>query len=299
MKPIAAIARRGCLALCLMSSPAASADDALFAYPPEPLTDSAPLVSTADGVTVTDHVFAPYPGQPDHAPLRVTIVRPTQAPDSAPGLLWGHWLGEPETSHRQQYLDEARAWARDHSATSVLVDALWSDPRWYRDRDLANDFAHGVKQVILFRRAMDLLLAQPGVDPDRTAFVAHDYSAMYGSIALAVDPRIRHAVFIAAAPELRDWAFYVTRPADLDAYLAENRPLHLPDYLARLGDRSILLQWAEEDFYIPSARREAFVTALAAEATVKIYPGAGHEMNAPDTIRADRTTWLAQALIKK
>ncbi len=292
-----------CLCLLLMSVPLsqahAQADDALFAYDPatpEPVPLSAVQETANVDVIVESRPFALYPGQPDHPPLHVTIVRPMAAPDAAPGILWGHWLGEPATSGPIQYLEEAVTWARRHGVTSVLIETLWSDPRWYEDRDLANDFAHGVRQVILFRRAIDLLLAQPGVDPDRLAFVAHDYSAMYGSIALAVDPRIKNAVFIAAAPDLLDWAFYTQKPADMDAYLAQNQPLLLATYLGRLSDRHVLLQWAEKDVYVPPARRDVFIASLTAGKIVKIYPDAGHAMTEPTTIREDRTTWLKTVL---
>ena len=250
-----------------------------------------------DGARITDLSFAADPTQPAQQ-TRAYLIAPLGATSerSHPAILWGHWLGEPETTNRSQYLDEAIAWARDHGAVSLLPDAMWAAPGWYRNRVLTEDREHGVRQVIAFRRAMDLLFAQLEADPSRAAFVAHDYSAMYGAIALAHDDRIRHAVFIAAAPTLEDWAFYVTKPDDMAAYLAANRDLHLPTHLAALRGREVLLQWAEEDFYVPADRRETFVAALAAEKTVKIYAGAGHEMTEPPSIRADRSAWLERAL---
>ncbi len=254
-----------------------------------------------DGARLIDLRFVADPTQP-HQRTRAFLVEPLDlTPDEAtasrPALLWGHWLGEPRTTNRTQYLDEALAWARDHGAVSLLTEAMWAAPDWYRQRVLEEDRAHGIRQVIAFRRAMDLLLAQPAVDPARTAFVAHDYSAMYGAIALAAEPRIRHAVFIAAAPTLEDWAFYSAQPADKDAYLAANGDLHLLQHWQRLAGRKVLLQFAKEDFYVPPARRDLLIESLAAEKTVRIYPGAGHEMTAPDGIRADRTAWLEAALL--
>lgn len=286
------------LNLLLMSASFAGAAPSRFDYDhTAELAVSIAGTEERDGARVTDLTFAADPHDPA-ARTRAYLVTPLAGGEASgrPGLLWGHWLGEPATTNRTQYLAEAIAWARDHGATSVLTEAMWATPDWYQNRDLAEDLAHGVRQVIAFRRAIDLLLAQPGVDPARTAFIAHDYSAMYGAITLAHDARIRHAVFIAAAPELEDWAFYVTKPADLDAYLAQNRPLHLSDHLAELTGRHVLLQWAETDFYIPPDRRTAFIKTLAADKTVKIYAGAGHEMTAPDAIRADRDAWLVHAL---
>ena len=40
------------------------------------------------------------------------------------------------------------------------------------------------------RRALDVLLAQPGVDPKRIAYVGHDFGAMYGAVLAGVDRRV-------------------------------------------------------------------------------------------------------------
>lgn len=292
MKPLSLVA-----ALAVASAPLISADEMIFHY--DQTTDLAVErhgETLRDGARIVDITFASDPTDTGTR-TRAFLVLPVDpaALDSASGILWGHWLGEPETTNRTQFLDEAVAWA-GRGAVSILTESMWATPGWYRARVLDQDFANGVKQVIAFRRAMDLLLAQPGVDPARTAFVAHDYSAMYGSMALAADDRISHAVFIAAAPTLEDWAFYTQQPADKDVYVAQNRPLHLPDHLARLSSCRVLLQWAEEDFYVPPERREAFIGSLVADKVVKVYPGAGHEMSAPPAILDDRTAWLMRVL---
>ena len=288
---------RRALPLVLVALPAAMAQDSPFAH-----DAAADLViehqgeATREGARIIDLTFAADPADPTVRTRAYLVLPAAEVPSgSAPGILWGHWLGEPETTNRTQFLPEAVTWAR-RGAVSVLTEAMWAEPGWYRARQLDEDFSRGVKQVVAFRRTMDLLFAQAGVNPARTAFVAHDYSAMYGSIALAEDRRIQHAVFIAAAPTLEDWAFYTQQPADREAYLAQNRPLHLPEHLARLTGIDLLLQWAEEDFYVPSPRRDLFIESVPAGAAVKIYAGAGHEMTTPPAILADRTAWLSTAL---
>lgn len=50
--------------------------------------------------------------------------------------------------------------------------------------------------VIDLRRALDLLLAQPGADPKRIAFVGHDYGSMHGAILAGVDRRPQSYVLL-------------------------------------------------------------------------------------------------------
>ena len=64
--------------------------------------------------------------------------------------------------------------------------------------DFSGDMGH-------LRRAFDLLLAQPDIDPTRVALVGHDFGAMYGLIAAAQDQRVRTCVLMACVPRLIDW----------------------------------------------------------------------------------------------
>src|SRR5262249_12315567 len=78
---------------------------AAFAYPV-----SAPLdlkevgVEKREGATVHDMVFAANPGAP--AAQKAYLVVPEGKGPFA-GVLWVHWLGDPATTNRTQYLAEA------------------------------------------------------------------------------------------------------------------------------------------------------------------------------------------------
>src|SRR5204863_5742114 len=61
-------------------------------------------------------------------------------------------------------------------------------------------------QTIELRRALDLLLAQPGVDRHRIGFVGHDYGAMFGAIVAGLEHRARTYVFIAGLGTFGDWS---------------------------------------------------------------------------------------------
>jgi dienelactone hydrolase len=213
-----------------------------------------------------------------------------------PAVLWVHWLGEPVTTNRTEFLDEATALAA-RGVVSVLVDAMWAKPRWYRDRVLEEDAATSIGQVVALRRALDLLLAQAGVDRTRVALVGHDYGGMYGAIVAGVVGRARTHVLIAATASLLDWAFfYGKKPVSMETYRREHEALSLCDHLAGAGTVSFFFQFAEKDEYVPLAKAQALFAAPTGVKQMSVYGGAGHEMEGPAAIRADRTAWLVREL---
>lgn len=282
--------------LFLLSLPAVAADSAVFAY--DRGADLA--VERVDTVRhphaeVIDLRFAAWPGAAGADRTAAYLVRPVDR-DARAAILWGHWLGEPATTNRTQFLEEALAFA-ERGVASLLVETMWARPHWYEERVLDDDFENGVRQVVAFRRALDLLQQEIPLPLERVAFVGHDYSAMYGAVALAVDGRVRRAVLIAPTASFDDWAFFRAQPASMDAYRAENAPLALELHLAALPvDGAVLLQFAGRDRYVPAAKAEAVAAAVRGRRTVRHYPEAEHDMTQPGEIRADREAWLVDVL---
>ncbi len=268
----------------------------LFAYDTAvPLAVQIAGSKTVGAALVQDVTFVARPDRPAER-IAAYIVSPTTAGASMPAVLWVHWLGEPATTNRTEFLDEATALAA-RGVVSVLVDAMWSKPRWYRDRVLEEDYATSIAQVVSLRRGLDLLLAQRGVDRARVALVGHDYGGMYGAIVASVDGRAKTHVLIAATASLFDWAFFQNKkPASMQAYRRQNEPLSLCDHLAAADKVSFLFQFAEKDEYVPLAKAQALFDAPTGAKQMSIYGGAGHEMSAPAGIRADRTAWLVREL---
>lgn len=266
---------------------------ALFRYDPAPA--SAPVVNgtqSLDGVTVAD--LSLDLAAPDQPRVPAYLVRPS-GPGPFAAVLWVHWLGHPETTNRTQFLAEATALARE-GVVSLLVDTMWARPGWYRDRRFEHDRADSIAQVVALRRALDVLLAEPGVDTARAAIVAHDYGAMHAVILAAVDHRVPNFVLIAGTPSLLDWAFYVAKPESMDAYAADMRAVELKDYLAHTGHATFLHQYAEHDQYVPLPKAVEFFTATAGSKQLAVYSGATHAMTEVPAIHADRTAWLRTRL---
>jgi dienelactone hydrolase len=246
-------------------------------------------VEDRDGVTVQDITFV---GLADADPIPAYLVMPEGEGPFA-GILWVHWLGE-HNSNRTEFLEEAVSLAKE-GVVSLLVDTMWAKPGWYQTRNLDEDYANGVKQVIELRRAMDLLISQPNVDPERIGFVGHDFGGMYGTVMAGLDQEAKAYVFIATTSSFFDWAFYSQEPESMEDYLLQNAPLEPMTYLSQIKDASFLFQFAEEDFYVSEASRETYFDTAAEPKKLLVYPGDDHSMSAPE-IRQERDEWLRAEL---
>ena len=144
------------------------------------------------------------------------------------------------------------------------------------------------------RRALDVLLAQPGIDPARVAYVGHDFGAMYGTLAAAVDRRVTHFVFMAGTASFSDWFLYGPKmePEARTAFVEQLAPLDPVRWLPKLTG-PLLLQFADTDEHVSTTRREQLAGAAPKGAELRVYK-AGHELSAEST--ADRLAWLRKAL---
>jgi len=244
---------------------------------------------TRDHALVRDISFLPV-----DQPVKAYLVSPIMASSAShPGILYVHWLGEPKTSNRSEFLNEAVALA-EHGVVSLLVDTMWAEPQWYARRVPEEDYVRSVRQVIELRRAMDLLLDQPGVDSQRIAFVGHDFGAMYGMIASAQDRRAKTYVFMAAVPRLIDWFLFARQPADLAAYREQLTPLNPVNFVGELAPASLFFQIANQDKYVSPAQAEEFYNAARPRKQMTTY-AAGHDLHTPE-VAADRVAWLKHEL---
>jgi hypothetical protein len=120
-------------------------------------------VKTLDGIAVHDITYAahdPHYGVFTPGRMSAYLVTP---PGSGPfaGVVFMHWLGNPN-GNRNEFVDQAVALAQ-RGAVSLLLQGVFpwqQDPTGY-----AADRLQVAGQVIELRRAIDLLLAQPGRPP--------------------------------------------------------------------------------------------------------------------------------------
>ena len=240
-------------------------------------------------VSVHDLRFTPLPGR---EPVKAYLVVPEGTGPFA-GILWVHWLGEPATTNRTQFLKEAVELA-PKGVVSLLVDAMWSAPEWYGKRVPEEDYDNSIRQVIALRRAMDLLASRPEVDKARLGFVGHDYGGMYGMLMAGADRRARTYVYVAVAPSLNNWAFFARQPVSKADYLRRNAVLELTDSLRRVTNASTLFQFARNDAYVARADTGVPLAAAAAPKERRLYD-ADHSMAVPQAV-SDRDAWLLKEL---
>lgn len=276
-----------------LASAEAPSLEALFTY-----DAAAPLrlqelgVERRGEVSVRDVTFV---GHPKNEPVRAYVVTP---PGKGPfaGVLFVHWLGSPETTHRTEFVQEAVGMA-GRGAVSVLVDAMWSKPQWFKTRTCETDFEASVRQVVDLRRALDVLLAQPGVDPARVGFVGHDFGAMYGALMGAVDHRPKTFVLMAFTPSFPDWYLLgkpPSPPLTRERYLEQMSALDLVQHIGKLSPASVFLQFAANDRFVPADKAEALTRAANHPKLSKTYD-VGHSLETK-VGTGDRFLWLAKEL---
>ena len=284
-------ARSMLLTLLAMGAGQAIAPASLFDYPAERPV-AVQTVSSADktGVTVREITYDKAAGGRNAA----TLVVPSTG-SKHPAILFVHWYEPPNpTSNRTEFVEDAVELAR-LGTVSLLMDTPWSAPDWFPKRDGEKDYDMSVGQVKELRRALDVLLTQPDVDATRVALVGHDFGAMFGAVAVAVDPRPTHFVFMAGTGSFTDW--YLFRPkregADRDQFIARLAPLDPVKYLPKIAPRPVLLQFATHDKFVSKEAAAALANAATGPKTVKYYD-AEHALNAEAT--RDRQAWLKREL---
>ena len=270
----------------------AQAPATLFEYDAKlPLTVKETSRREDNGVALRDIIYASLTGGTNAA----TLITPKTAPARpAPAILFVHWYGPPApTSNRTQFIPDGIALARQ-GVTSLLIDTPWSLPTYFRTRTRADDYTRSVQQVRDLRRALDVLVAQPGIDRGRVAYVGHDFGAMYGTLAAVVDPRVTHFVFMAGTASFSDWFLYGPKleGAAREEFVKELAPLDPVKWVPRLRG-PLLMQFADSDEHVPTARREQLAGAAPQGTEVRVYK-AGHELN--DEATRDRLAWLRKTL---
>jgi dienelactone hydrolase len=262
-----------------------------FAYDPAvPLALREVGRDTRGAALVRDVTFDGGGGQ---APVTAYLVTPAQGTGPHAAILYAHWFGDPKTTNRTQFLDEAVALA-GRGVVSLLVDTMWLQRTWWRERTPETDFAGGARQVVAFRRALDLLLTQPGVDAKRVAFVGHDFGAMFGAVMGAADRRPTCYVFMAPTPRLSDWYLFNVKPADVAAYKAQLAPLDPIGAVGRLAPAPVFYQFATQDKYVPMPRPTEFYDATLARKLMATYE-TEHALALPE-VAEDRVMWLTREL---
>jgi len=226
---------------------------------------------------------------------RVAEMFRPEGEGSYAAILYVHWYeSESITSHRTQFEEEAKEMA-GNGAICISIETLWSDRDFFLKRTQEDDMKNSMEEVVNTRRAMDLLLSQPGVDPKRFAYVGHDFGGMYGVLAGSLDQRPTHYVVMAATPRFPDWYLYLPKLEGeaREAFIRQMAEIDPITHVPNLSPAEVFFQFATDDFHVPKERAEEFFSAAKDPREMKWYE-AGHGLN--ETATLDRKAWLKQKL---
>lgn len=230
---------------------------------------------------------------PGRTPMDAYLVRPGHGRGFA-GVLDLHWF-EPghASADNSEFLPEAVQLAA-RGVVSVLPQQRfpWDDDPVGDERDRAKVLGGNADA----RAALDYLARQDGVDRGRLGVVGHDYGAMYGAMLGQADKRVAASALVALDAQWANWfnLFWIGHEGDAaTAYFEVFHGLDPVDNVSRLGNR-LMIQWSDDDFFIPAEIRTRFATAAPA-AVAKTYSRTDHQMDLTQ-IETDRIAFLAAKL---
>jgi predicted esterase len=209
-----------------------------------------------------------------------------------PAVIWMHGSG----ADRRELLVPA-AWVSARGAVGLAIDAPEARtpapkmPRgpaaFEKTRDLT------VQNVVDLRRAVDVLLARPDVDPARIAFAGYSSGARIGAILAGVDHRIRWFDLLSGGATPVS-AYVRAAPAALKSRVRRDFEVVDPlRYVRRAAPSRLFFQNGRRDTVVPRAALVALASAASSPKEIRWYP-AGHGLNA-QALR-DQRAWLTRVL---
>ncbi|MEW6403519.1 MAG: hypothetical protein AB1649_17115 [Chloroflexota bacterium] len=219
--------------------------------------------------------------------VRGYLVKPAgDGPFAA--VSWGHKY----PGSNVQFLEEAVSLA-PRGVVSLLVEGRY--PGQVVPGNFNADCTSIINQVLDLRRGLDVLLATPGVDAARLAYVGHDYGAMHGAILAGVDKRVKAYVLTAFTGSYFDWRLYfgALPAADLREYARLAPTLAPLTYIPHAAPARLFLQFGATDRYVSQERAEQLIEAASEPKQVQTY-AAGHDLD--ETARTDREAFLIETL---
>jgi dienelactone hydrolase len=244
------------------------------------------------GVIAQDFTFA----SPKGGRVPATLLHP---PGRGPfaGIAMMH--GMP--GDRMQMLIFATAYA-SMGAKVILIDAPFARPE-HKDRPdpltfTSQDREEQIQLIVDLRRAIDILVSDPDVDPDRIAYLGVSYGGAMGGLLAGVEDRLQAYVLVVGDGGLvthvtsaKDPSFYTLTQEEQDAWIASMWPIEPIHYVGRAAPAALLYLNGILDESVALADAVGFHEAGSQPKTVLWYE-AGHLL--PSQAARDQVEWLKQ-----
>jgi dienelactone hydrolase len=211
------------------------------------------------------------------------LVTPTGEGPFA-GIIFLH----PGGGDRGYFLDEAKKLAK-RGAISLLIDDNFSA------KGKVTDHERIIRIIVDLRRAIDLLIARPDVDPHRIGFVGHSYGANLGGVLAGVEHRIAAYVFMSGNARLSQdlIGLFNMTPQEESQYIQFMAQLDGIHFIGHAVPAALLFQNARHDALNSEQEVRDFHQTASEPKLVKWYH-AYHQLNAE--AEQDRAEWLSQQL---
>ncbi|HEY6849195.1 MAG TPA: hypothetical protein VI320_23715 [Terracidiphilus sp.] len=216
-------------------------------------------------------------------------------------VIWGHWLMPGATnSNKSEFLQEAIALA-SAGVVSLLIDAPQARPGF----KASPNPALVAQQVVDLRRAVDLLLSRPDVDPKRIAYVGHSWDAGTGAILDALDKRFTAFVFMSGPQSTRQLVLSSDSPrmvsmrkgvdmAKVEQTLQMNAWADPASYAGQFGPAPALFQYGlHDEVWVPLQDAKDYFAMSSGPKEAKFY-GSDHALN--QNAEKDRDEFLKKHL---
>jgi dienelactone hydrolase len=269
---------------------------ALFDYDQDaPLDVEEVDVVDRDGVSIIDITYASPAGGRVPAYLYV----PTGDGPHA-GIVVMH--GMPGSRAGARFVAEAYARA---GAVTVAISAPWARPDGPRDEIITYTEKDRKEQIQLIqdlRRAVDLLLEEPTVDPDRLGYVGGSYGGAMGGLLAGVEHRIKAfalavgdggLVAHSLGPEDRGDGFFLLSEKRRTAWRELMEPIEPLRFVGLAAPSHLLFQNGKTDQAVPAPDALLYQEAGSEPKTIKWY-NSGHQMT--PALLGDQARWMAERL---
>ncbi|MFH1214571.1 MAG: hypothetical protein V1681_10805 [Candidatus Neomarinimicrobiota bacterium] len=181
---------------------------------------------------------------------------------------------------RLAFMDEARSLAQ----TGTIVLIIDTSARQIETNAIRQSVDNSTIQTVIdIRRAVDLLLVQPAVDPRRIGFIGQAMGADLGGIVAGVEKRIRALALISCN----------SRPSAVDSKATPSTFLDGKHYIGYGAPAALLFQYCEKNDLLPKSVEMELFQAASQPKTLNWY---GTNPLTDSQARADRLTWLCGQL---
>ena len=219
------------------------------------------------------------------------LVEPI-SPGRRPGIVLVHGAG----GDRSELLDKAIELAQRGAVALTITAPSTAYPLPQPTtvaQLLTGTTLTALRDVVAVRRAADVLISLPTVDPKRIGYLGWSAGAKTGTFVVAADPRFRALALLSAGADPVS-AFVASAPAAYRRLV--RRALSSVDpirYVALAHPGTLLLEDGTRDAVVPHEALENVVNAAPRGTLVRWYP-TGHALDAK--AYGDAFTWLLQRL---